>query len=69
MMENFFRQFKREFLSAKAGSQERSKQELTGYPEDYDDHRIKAKRKGLPPALADSKPFRRLKRLLRQNTV
>ena len=64
MMENFFRQFKREFLSAKAGFQERSKQELTGYPEDYDDHRIKAKRKGLPPALRRQQALSAIKTLI-----
>ena len=39
---------------------EHFKQELIEYLDYYNNHRIKAKLKGLPPAILNSKPFRLL---------
>ena len=40
------------------------KQELIAYLDYYNNRRIKAKLKGLPPALLNSKPFRQLEQFL-----
>ena len=48
---------------------EHFKQELIEYMDYYNNRRIKAKRKGLPPAFTVSKPSRLLEQFLLQNIV
>ena len=52
MTENFFGLLKSELLYLQEfQSMEHIRQELLGYPDDDNSRRIKAKRKGLPPAI------------------
>lgn len=62
VMENFFGLLKSELLYLqKFESMKHCKQELIDYPDYYNNRRIKAKRKGLPPALHKQQaPFYRL---------
>ena len=59
-MENFFGSLKSELLYLqKFVSMEHLDRERIEYLDSYNNHRIKAKLKGLPPAIhTDNKPFR-----------
>ena len=70
MIENFFGVLKSELLYLqKFRSIEHFKQELIAYLDYYNNPRIKAKLKGLPPAFTDSKPFRLLEQFLSEFVV
>ena len=61
VIENFFGILKSELLYLQEfHSMEHFKQELIEYLDYYNNRRIKAKLKGLPPAILNNKPFRLL---------
>ena len=65
VIENFFGLLKSELLYLQEfRSTEHFKQELVEYLDDYNNRRIKAKLKGLPPVITDSKPFWLLEQFL-----